>query len=558
LESGGRVTIAPDKAGRILRFGTRGSLLARAQTDHVIDRLSKRYPEVACRPIVIRTEGDIDTTSPLTAIGGRGVFTTALQEALRGGTIDVAVHSAKDLPTDRPADLRLIAFLAREDARDVFVSKHGRQLAELGPNPLIGTSSRRRAVQVLRLRPDARITDLRGNIDTRLKKARQTELDGIVLAAAGVDRMGWQDQITEYLPLEIAVPSPGQGALAIEIRADDDETAAMVADLDEPLVSLAVRVERALLRGIGGGCTTPVGAHATIEGSSVRLSAMLASDDGQHAEWVTRLFGTVEAELRAESLAGELLRTIQARQAGTDVAIPGNDARPLAGRRVLITRGTEDDPFPARLAALGATPVVLPTIRIAPVPDGDPITAALQRLRDGGYDWVVFTSGNAVEQFLAHLDRHGMDRRTLGWPRVAAVGRSTARRLESHGVPVALIPETFTGEALVSALTAAGMRGRRVLIPHGDLARETVPAGLSGAGARVDRVEVYRTVAAGADDPARLEQIRGGECEMVVFLSPSAVDNLAALLGGTLSPLRGAAIACIGPVTAKAVDGEGG
>ncbi len=270
----------------ILRFGTRGSALALAQTEALERAFRRRHPEVETARQIIQTEGDVDKTSPLTVIGGRGVFTSALQMALAGGTIDAAVHSAKDLPSERPAGLEISAFLLREDPRDVLVSRHGCPLAELPRSPLIGTSSRRRVAQVLAQRPDARIVDLRGNVDTRLRKALETDLDGIVLAAAGVTRMGCQHVITEYLPLDRSIPSPGQGALAVETRIQDEGPGRLIAGLDDPAVSVPVRVERAFLRGVGGGCTTPIGAHAQVMGCWVRLRCMLAAEDGQRVEWV--------------------------------------------------------------------------------------------------------------------------------------------------------------------------------------------------------------------------------------------------------------------------------
>ncbi|HEV2109689.1 MAG TPA: hydroxymethylbilane synthase, partial [Thermomicrobiales bacterium] len=198
-------------APRTIRLGTRGSALARAQCDLVRKLIRDQHPGIGVETVLIRTEGDADKHSPLTVIGGRGVFTSALQDALRLRRIDAAVHSAKDLPSQDAPGLRFAAFLAREDPRDVLVSRHGCSLAELPPAPLIGTSSRRRATQIRYARPDARVTELRGNVDTRLRKAHSGPLDGIVLAAAGITRMGWDPQISEYLPLDHFVPAPGQG-----------------------------------------------------------------------------------------------------------------------------------------------------------------------------------------------------------------------------------------------------------------------------------------------------------------------------------------------------------
>src|SRR5215203_2598506 len=294
-------------ASSLVRFGTRGSALALAQTDVVISAFSRIHPEIRSESTTIRTDGDVDKSSPLTVIGGRGVFTSALEEAIRRGVVDAAVHSAKDLPSESPNDMRLIAIFDREDPRDVLISRHGVPLIELPDRPVIGTSSRRRAVQVLAMRPDARIVELRGNVDTRLRKAAERNLDAIVLAAAGVKRMGWQDRIVEYLQLDRFVPSPGQGALAIETRANPVAPVHLLAELDDHAVSLPVRVERAFLRGVGGGCTTPVGAHVEWSGETLVLRCMLARDDGMHAVWRTECLQPAEAEAHAAALAGEML-----------------------------------------------------------------------------------------------------------------------------------------------------------------------------------------------------------------------------------------------------------
>lgn len=530
---------------RPLRFGTRGSALALAQTALVMDRLRAGQPDLAMERVVIRTAGDLDQTSPLTVIGGRGVFTTALQEALLRGQIDVAVHSAKDLPSETAPGLRLIAFLARTDPRDVFVSRHAVPLAELPPNPVIGTSSRRRAVQVRAIRPDARIVELRGNVDTRLRKAAETDLDGIVLAAAGVARMGWDDRVTEYLPLELMVPSPGQGALAVEIRADDAATAALLSGLDEPAVSLPVRVERAFLRALGAGCTTPVGAYAEPREVRLRLRAMLANDDGSRIERADVLLDQATAEADAAALAARLRAAVE--------SAPPASASPLAGLTVLVTRPPEQAAaLSEALRAAGAEPVAVPAIRIVDPPNPAPLDTALRRLAAGGYDWIVFTSGNTVERVLERLTALGQASAAFGGARVAAIGDATAARLREAGCRVDLVPERFVAEAMADGLIAQGVAGRRVLLPHADLARDLLPVALRAAGATVDAVVAYRTVPATAPDPALRARLARGEVGVVTFTSGSGVRGLLGLLGGDTAALRQATIACLGPVTAQA------
>jgi hydroxymethylbilane synthase len=518
----------------VIRFGTRGSALARAQTDLVLARLATIHPEVRAETIVIQTEGDRDKTSSLTVIGGRGVFTTALQDALRRGEIDAAVHSAKDLPTESPADLRIAAFLERTDARDVFVSKHRRPLSDLDLDPVIGTSSRRRAMQVLKLRPDAQIVDLRGNIDTRLKKAFETDLDGIVLAAAGFERMGWSDQITEYLPLEIVVPSPGQGALAVEIRAKDFGSALVISDLDDPEVSLAVKTERAFLRGMGGGCTSPVGAHATIDGDQIRLLAMIGTVDGSRIEWIDERFPITEGEISAESLSSQLLAQIE---------LPST----LTGKRILVTTGNVGDRLATGLQARGALTIVAPMTRIEFI-DIPSIGTAINEFGEEPFDWIVFTSQNAVDGFLSCPEGSTLVEEAS----IAAVGAATTHKLRKHGIDVALQPAKFSGAALGAEMRKHDLKGKRILFPHGDLARQALPDSLREAGAIVETLLVYRTVSVNTIKALVLEQLSAGEFDALVFCSPSAVHSFVGLMGSRLEGLQGLTIASIGPTTAEA------
>ena len=525
---------------RPFRIGTRGSRLALAQAALVEAALMAHHPGLTVETVVIRTEGDVDKTSPLTVIGGRGVFTSALGEALAWNEIDAAVHSAKDLPSEPVSGLTLAAFLKREDPRDVVVSRHGLPLADLPPHPTVGTSSRRRAVQVRLLRPDAHIVELRGNIDTRLRKAVETEVDAIVLAAAGVARMGWQEKITEYLSLDQMVPSPGQGALAIEIRSADPATAALVQAIDDPLVSTAVRAERAFLRAIGGGCTTPVGAYAHPESDGrLHIRAFLASEDGERIERTERVIPPTDAEATMGTLARRML-----------VAIGGTLDQPLAGLTVLVTRAQHQAAdLNAALRARGAEPLELPTIAITAATDPAPLAAAVANLAANTYDWVVFTSGNAVDRMLTAVGDHPATH--FGHAQLAAVGEATAARLRAAGLSVALVPPSFTAEDVLAAMVARGVAEQRILFPRGTLARETIATGLRAAGAIVDEVEVYRTEMATEIDPAVRARIARGDVDVVTFASPSSARNLVAMLNGEFVNLRRATVACVGPMTAE-------
>jgi hydroxymethylbilane synthase len=267
-----------------LRIGTRGSALALWQANHIREKLAELYGVVA-ELVRIRTSGDHFQTASVAQIGAemgtKGVFIKELEDALLGGEVDLAVHSMKDVPTETPSGLVFPALPQREDPRDCLISRDGRVLKDLPAGARIGTSSLRRQAQLRHFRTDLEVADLRGNVDTRLKKVAAGEFDAILLAVAGVARLGARDKITEILPAEIMLPAVGQGALGIETREDDRETSQLVAALDDPETRTCVMAERALLRELEGGCQVPLGAWARMVNADVQIEACLLSPDGQ-------------------------------------------------------------------------------------------------------------------------------------------------------------------------------------------------------------------------------------------------------------------------------------
>ncbi len=261
-------------------IGSRGSALALWQARHIAALLNGLGAET--RLEIIKTTGDRIQDVPLAQVGGKGLFTKEIEEALLAGTIDLAVHSLKDMPTEVPKGLTIAAIPEREEARDAMV---GATLAELArgdgkDGARIGTSSLRRGAQLRALGRGFVIENLRGNVDTRLRKLDEGRYDAIVLAAAGLRRLGWQDRIRELIPAEVMCPAVGQGALAIETRDDSGAARQLVRRLDHPETRTAVEAERALLATLEGGCQVPIGAHARLEGREIRLHAIVASPDG--------------------------------------------------------------------------------------------------------------------------------------------------------------------------------------------------------------------------------------------------------------------------------------
>jgi hydroxymethylbilane synthase len=269
------------QAVRELVIGTRGSKLALWQAEWVHAQLRRIDPGLAVTLKPIKTTGDKILDTPLAAIGGKGLFIKEIEEALLRGEIDLAVHSVKDLPTRLPAGLELLAIPEREDPRDVLISREGLTLNRLAAGARIGTSSLRRQAQILHLRPDLSIQILRGNVDTRIRKFEAGDYDGIILAAAGIHRLGLADRVSEYLAPEVCLPAIGQGALALEGRADDSFVREVTGGLEHGASRIAVTAERALLERLEGGCQVPIAAHATINGGTLILKALVAGVNGR-------------------------------------------------------------------------------------------------------------------------------------------------------------------------------------------------------------------------------------------------------------------------------------
>jgi hydroxymethylbilane synthase len=265
---------------RHLRIGTRGSLLAKWQAEYVRKQLFAGAG-VEAEIIIIKTAGDKLQTSPLSQIGGKGIFIKELEEALLEETIDLAVHSVKDIPTDTPSRLMFPAVCRREDVRDCLVAANGATLGGLRQGARVGTGSLRRQAQLRRIRPDLDVRDLRGNVDTRLRKVESGEYDAVMVAKAGLDRLGLSDRITETMSPEVFLPAVGQGAVAVECRLKDTEASDLVSGLDDGETRTAIIAERALLSALHGGCQVPLGAWARIERGELVLEACVCSVDGQ-------------------------------------------------------------------------------------------------------------------------------------------------------------------------------------------------------------------------------------------------------------------------------------
>jgi hydroxymethylbilane synthase len=303
---------------RPLRIGSRGSILARWQAEFVRKQLFQ-LTGVEAEIVIIKTSGDNMQQAPLTQIGGKGIFIKELEEALLEESVDLAVHSVKDIPTDTPGRLHFPAVCRRDDVRDCLVSNQGLPLASLKQGARLGTSSLRRQAQLRHYRPDLDLRELRGNVDTRLRKVESGEYDAIVLSKAGLDRLGWSQKITEPLSTDISLPAVGQGAIAVEARLRDQESAEILGRLDDPETRTVIIAERALQAALQGGCQVPLGAWARIERGELVMEAVVCSVDGvqyvrhkatappeQAAELGQRM-----AQMLIEAGAGQILEQVK-------------------------------------------------------------------------------------------------------------------------------------------------------------------------------------------------------------------------------------------------------
>jgi hydroxymethylbilane synthase len=313
----------------VIRLGTRGSPLALCQARLVAERLTRAGAEVSIVPM--RTEGDRRLDAQLATVGGKGLFVREIEEALLGGAIDVAVHSLKDLPAELPARLCLAAYPEREDPRDVLVTREGGGLEDLPAGARVGTSSPRRGAIARSLRPDLAVIPVRGNVDTRLRKLAAEELDALILAVAGLRRLGLWPAHPRLLDADVFVPAVGQGILGIEARRDDAGTLALVEALDDRATRSRALAERACLARLGASCATPLAAHATLTDAGLSLTALVASEDGRR---VLRARATGPADA-AERLGREVAESLLADGAASIVPL----APALAGADRGVTHG---------------------------------------------------------------------------------------------------------------------------------------------------------------------------------------------------------------------------
>ena len=520
-----------------VRLGTRRSALALVQSGIVAAALRDRGHDVEIVPIV--TEGDVRAAD---TPWGEGAFVGAIERALLDGSIDIAVHSAKDVPTDERPELSIGAYLPREDPADVLVGKVGAALDgpdALPPGATVGTDSPRRTAFLRARRPDLVFRPLHGNVDTRLRRLDDGEADVLVLAAAGLLRLGREDRISARLDPTEMPPAPGQGAIAVQARTADSATVGILSGLDDAATRLAVETEREVLAASGGGCRAPVGALAAVRDGRVSVQAGFATADGAVAVTVT---DSADVDDR-NALVDRVLDALATRAA--------QRAQVATWPLVLVTRARDRwAPHALALVDRGFTPVSVPTIGTAP--DLTTLTAYIGDLET--FDWVVVTSAEAVRALASAAAGRGIELATAKRVRWAAVGQATARSLARAGMREAFQPSEQTAAALAGSIPIRN--GDRVLLPLGDLAGDGLAAGLTERGAGVTRVTAYRTIEGPPASLPLLAEAIGGQAAGAVVSSPSAVRGLLTLAqtAGHADAVRALPLVAIGPTTAAEIE----
>lgn len=534
-----------------IRIGTRTSQLALWQTNHVVAQLQRHWPNLQCELVHLVTQGDKRLDRPLPEIGGKGLFTAELEDALRRGEIDIAVHSLKDLPVEDPDDLIIGAILSREDTRDVMVARESWTLATLPKHAIVGTSSLRRQAQLLAIRADLDVRSIRGNIDTRLRKVLNGEYDAAIMAGAGLTRLGLTEHITEWISPEIMLSAPGQGALAVQCRENDIAIQALLAAIHDSNAAATTRAERQLLFRLGGGCSAPIGAWAESDDGVLELRARIASVDGRHL-FDARASGS-DADLVAQEVAN-LLMAQGARIALNREVI----SSVLAGKRVVVTRPTnsdakKSDALAEGLQKYGAHLISIPAIQLVPLASSAELETVSARL--GDFDWLIFTSPNAVEFFWSQTPDRTANSLAAG-TKVAAVGPATRDALVQYGVRVDAMPDEYLGTEILSSL--GELSGKRILLPRSAKGGSELPAQFRASGAVVEEIALYTPMPQTLSEVDRSTLASG--VDVITFASGSAVRAI-------VNELRAderftnfwstVIVACIGPTTAAAAHQEG-
>lgn len=509
-------------------IGSRRSKLALWQTNFIASKLQVTVPGFEFQIVEMDTAGDKNIAQPLPEIGGKGLFTAELDQAIRDARIDFAVHSLKDLPTTPESGIEIIPLSEREDPRDVLVARDGLSFNDLPEGSVIGTSSPRRASQVLSLRNDLEIQSIRGNVPTRIGKVESGEFDAVILAAAGVKRVGLDHKITHWFSPDEILPAPGQGCIAATIRVGDARTRELLETIADENVAVCVEAERLLLAEMGGGCSAPIGALATIESGITSVVARVVSS---HQRVITESRSDNDSKKAARDLATLIRKQI-----------------PLFGKRVVVTRATHQSSETLnRLQKLGAEAISIPMIGIQSLVSSEEASDILDCLPD--FDWLVFTSSNAVEHFFNLLGGRELPVKI----KVSCVGEKTAQRLKARFREPDFVPSAFDAQTLAKEIPVLG--DEKVLFPCPRKTVTDLDKLLGDRKVKVTSWPIYETTA--CELSANDVDVLTGGVDAIMFASPSAVDSFCSQLEQYQSVLRATAVVCIGRSTQKTAEHHG-
>lgn len=542
---------------KIVRIGTRGSKLALYQAYRVRDELQKQYPDLPFSIEIIKTKGDKILDVALSKIGDKGLFTKEIEEALFNNEIDMAVHSLKDLPTKFPDGAKLGAVLKRGEVRDALISSDGRKIENLTSHDTIATSSLRRKAQLLRINKNFKIIEIRGNVNTRIRKMEEGYCDVMVMSAAGLERLEMDQYITEYLEPENIIPACSQGAIAVEIRENDNIIGKIVSSINDRESFLATEAERAFLRTLEGGCQIPVGSYTKIDGDKFEITGFISNTDGTEflkdsasGELSQAVYLSIKLAKSLYNRGGkEILRKIREenlQKSASELA--------LKDRVIISTRALDsEDTLPEILKDQGAKVLPLPMIEIVSSKPDENEIRVLSNLKS--YNWIFFTSKKGVANFFQHLISVQGNTELPQNLKIAAVAYKTALEIDYYGYAPHFISEGNTAEDMLNLFYSKyHSANNKIILALGNLADNTLQDYLS-INNDVQRINVYETVKPAQADPEIINLIKDNLYDLIIFTSPSTFNNFCSFYGrentGNLK------MASIGTTTTRAIKETG-
>jgi len=540
-----------------VRIGTRGSKLALYQAYRVKEELEIHFPSILFEIEIIKTKGDKILDVPLSKIGDKGLFTKDLEIAMFNNEIDMAVHSLKDLPTTFPEGAKLGAVLKRGDVRDALISSNNRKISNLTSDDVIATSSLRRKAQLLRINKDFKIVEIRGNVNTRIRKMQEGYCSVMVMAAAGLQRLEMNEFISELIDPEIMIPACSQGAIAIEIRENDSFIEEILSKINDSETLITTNAERAFLKTLEGGCQIPVGSYTTIKDNQFHITGFISSIDGKQYLKETSSAPVEQAVELSIQMARklytnggkEILENIR-----TFNLLEAQGNLPLQGKVIISTRALESgDTLPDLLKAKGAKVFSLPMIEILPSLLTSIETDLLNNLEL--FNWIFFTSKNGVANFFKHLSDIKGSTALPKSLKLAVIGGKTALELEYYGYSPDFISHDNTSvDFLDNFYKEFNPQQQRILLSLGNLADNVLNNRLSIEN-EIKRINVYYTLKPKIADVSILEIIYQNQYDLMVFTSPSTFQNFCSFYDA--DKIKFLKTASIGTTTTKAIKAAG-